>query len=372
MSRKFVLDGVPVTLIDTPGFDDTTLSDTDILKKIASYLTESYVASVHNDLHGPHSFDAYRYVNGRRLSGIVYLHRISDYRMGGISRKNFSMFRKLCGDDTLKNVAIVTNMWPREITELELEREAQLKTDPLLFKPVLDQKAKMLRHFNTEESARNIIRHLIHNHPEVLQIQREIVDEKKDIVQTQACVELDDELEKLRQEHKREMQDLREQMEEALRERDEQRRMDLEATRRAIETARAEAENARAQLSEAFALERRRLRNEMYEMRRALQHQSVHVPIQHERKEQRTQPPKAGRARTFFNKLLKKDGQTPDRGNGGSTNQNTETPPPVSYASGKSLPRVPDNQERLYSRWGEEQSRADEQIGQWWKDDRRS
>ena len=34
----FRLDGIPVTLIDTPGFDDTSKTDTDILKLIAAYL----------------------------------------------------------------------------------------------------------------------------------------------------------------------------------------------------------------------------------------------------------------------------------------------------------------------------------------------
>ena len=38
---SFLLDGVPVTLIDTPGFDDTSKSDTDILKLIAAYLAST-------------------------------------------------------------------------------------------------------------------------------------------------------------------------------------------------------------------------------------------------------------------------------------------------------------------------------------------
>ena len=116
-----------------------------------------------------------RYENGRKLSGIVYFHRISDHRMCDISRKNFNMFRKLCGDNSLKNVVIVTNMWSNEIAEIELEREAQLQNDPRLFKPVLETGAKMLRHYNTEESAQSIIRHLIHSHPEVLQTQKDTV-----------------------------------------------------------------------------------------------------------------------------------------------------------------------------------------------------
>ena len=35
---EFILDGRMVTLIDTPGFYDTTQSDTEVLKKIAFFL----------------------------------------------------------------------------------------------------------------------------------------------------------------------------------------------------------------------------------------------------------------------------------------------------------------------------------------------
>ena len=38
LADKFALDGSSVTLIDTPGFDDTSLSDTDILEMIAAFL----------------------------------------------------------------------------------------------------------------------------------------------------------------------------------------------------------------------------------------------------------------------------------------------------------------------------------------------
>ena len=40
-SEEFILDGRRVILIDTPGFDDTHKSDTDVLKSIAAFLGES-------------------------------------------------------------------------------------------------------------------------------------------------------------------------------------------------------------------------------------------------------------------------------------------------------------------------------------------
>jgi predicted GTPase len=41
MAMPFEIDGRSITLIDTPGFDDTTRSDTDILKMIAGFLQTS-------------------------------------------------------------------------------------------------------------------------------------------------------------------------------------------------------------------------------------------------------------------------------------------------------------------------------------------
>ena len=37
----FPLDGRPVVLIDTPGFDDSSKSDTEVLKLIAAYLAST-------------------------------------------------------------------------------------------------------------------------------------------------------------------------------------------------------------------------------------------------------------------------------------------------------------------------------------------
>ena len=38
VADEFILDGRRVVLIDTPGFDDTTVSDAEILEKIAAFL----------------------------------------------------------------------------------------------------------------------------------------------------------------------------------------------------------------------------------------------------------------------------------------------------------------------------------------------
>ncbi|KAF9647084.1 hypothetical protein BDM02DRAFT_3065838, partial [Thelephora ganbajun] len=165
LANSFTLDGQPVTLIDTPGFDDTNKSDTEILSLIAAYLAITYKA-------------------GSKLAGVIYIHRISDLRFTGITGRNFRMFRELCGDSTLKNVILVTNMWGMVTKAAGEARERGLTTK--FFKPVLDEGAQLVRHHNTVESAHDIIRRILKNHPITLQIQRELVDEGKGITDTSA------------------------------------------------------------------------------------------------------------------------------------------------------------------------------------------
>jgi len=43
LSNEFNIDGRRVILIDTPGFDDTNVSDAEILEKIAAFLATSWV-----------------------------------------------------------------------------------------------------------------------------------------------------------------------------------------------------------------------------------------------------------------------------------------------------------------------------------------
>lgn len=96
-----------VTLVDTPGFDDTYRSDTEILKTIASWMKDAYDEKT-------------------RLTGIIYLHRISDNRMFGSSLKNLRMFRSLCGTENLSYVILATTIWDKVNAGEGRAREAEL------------------------------------------------------------------------------------------------------------------------------------------------------------------------------------------------------------------------------------------------------
>ncbi|KAK7695011.1 hypothetical protein QCA50_002199 [Cerrena zonata] len=209
VSEPFMMDGKIVTLIDTPGFDDAVKTEAEILRLIADFLAKTYE-------------------NGRKLSGVIFLHRISDQRMGGVARKNFRLFRKLCGDDALKHIIIATTMWGGVSAEIGARREAELSTKDQFFKLALDKGAKLVRHDNTLQSAQNILREITGYLPQALSIQTELVDEHKDINETAAGMDLKADLEARIGKQHMELNDIKTEMNRLLAVKDEKHRAELE------------------------------------------------------------------------------------------------------------------------------------------------
>ena len=205
-----------------------------------------------------------RYEEGSTLSGVIYLHRISDNRFGGISGRNFNIFRKLCGESTLKNVVLVTNMWSVTPHHINEARERQLSSR--FFKSALDNGSQMVRHHNTLESVHDIIRKIMDNRPAVLQIQRELVDERKDIVDTAAGETVDQELRELIRRHQVELSEVREEMAQALRGKDEEMKQKLEEIKRDLEEKVEGVEESLETMVANYAVEKERAEARMREM----------------------------------------------------------------------------------------------------------
>jgi len=164
----------------------------------------------------------FRYREGINLTGLLYLHRISDRRVSGTLRKNFKMFQELSGEKTLRNVVIVTNMWGDVKSGVGEKREAELKEKDIFFKPIIDKHAQMARHMNTIDTAQHILRLILPNTPLPQRIQEEIVDEGKDISGTGAGQELDRGLHEQIRKHKEEMRVLEEEVQQAMKDEDEE------------------------------------------------------------------------------------------------------------------------------------------------------
>jgi hypothetical protein len=168
-----------------------------------------------------------RYKGGRKLTGIIYMHRISDVRMDGISTRNFSVFQKLCGTGNFKNVVIVTNFWGEVDSKTGIAREKELITENSFFKPVLDAGGQIMRHNRTMESALSILRCVLRNSPMVLRIQRQLVEKKMTLVETDAGSELVVELQRQEAEHQEEVRTLQTEMKAASKAKDETTKQEL-------------------------------------------------------------------------------------------------------------------------------------------------
>lgn len=171
------IDDTTIYLIDTPGFDDTNRTDTDILREIASWLERSYDADI-------------------KLAGIIYLHRIQDNRVGGSGVKNIHMFRELCGTNGLSSVVLATTMWDALPEDKAVEREEELKTKPEFWAGLVEHGCAVLRQDDGVASATKIIQHIqAQRRPITLQIQEEIAVDGKALHETAAGEVLKAELE---------------------------------------------------------------------------------------------------------------------------------------------------------------------------------
>jgi hypothetical protein len=189
--------------------------------------------------------------------------------MGGAMTKNFKMFRNLCGESALKNVVIVTNMWGGVEPEVGEAREAELMGEEIFFKPVLDGGAKMARHENTVSSAERIIRLILNNDPLPLQIQRELFDEQKDILETSAGEELNRELTGQIKKHQEEIRVLAEEMEQATKDKDEETRNELEIETKRMEEEVERFENEAKRLASNYKREKKEFEARLAKMEKA-------------------------------------------------------------------------------------------------------
>ncbi|KAF4470799.1 hypothetical protein FALBO_2295 [Fusarium albosuccineum] len=169
-----------VYLVDTPGFNDTWRSDLDILKEVAFITSQIYR-------------------QGMKLAGILYLHRISDNRVSGSAMKNFTLLEKMCGPTAASRVFLIMTMWDLTETGKLSSREAEMRemrlASTMEFWGTLCQQGSQTRRWRgDDETAISIIGELISLNERdgylVQQIQRELIDEGKNLTETMAGREL--------------------------------------------------------------------------------------------------------------------------------------------------------------------------------------
>lgn len=192
--------GKRVHLIGTPGFNDSTRKDTDVLKDIAVWLAKAYDEDT-------------------RLNGLVYMHRIHEARMKGTDMSHLRMFKSLTGLENMEFVVLTTSYWDVTPDATGESREEKLKTRETFWKAMIDVGAKVMRFKNDRVSALDIIGHIVEmDMKKYLHIQKEMSEQKKTLVQTEAGLELNSEINKHVEESKKRWDDEQEKINKGLRE----------------------------------------------------------------------------------------------------------------------------------------------------------
>ena len=133
-----------------------------------------------------------------KVTGIIYLHEISQARMFGTARKNLEMFRKLCGDEALGNVVLGTTMWGDVSLEKGQQREQQLRST--YWEEMLQQGSVIMRVHGDSASAWEIVNHILESsRVEFVRIQEVLLELQKVIPDTDAGRTLRYTLEELRE-----------------------------------------------------------------------------------------------------------------------------------------------------------------------------
>ena len=169
-----------VFLVDTPGFNDTRCSDTAIFQEIAFFLGQAYT-------------------HRATLGGIIYLHRITDNRMSGSAMRSLTLLKKMCGHEAAKYATLVTTMWDGLRVDgvdyhKACKREEELRHTTEYWGSMLDQGSRIQRWYGTRASALSTLTGLLwtsdNRGPATLKIQKELIDQNKDLDETSAGIEL--------------------------------------------------------------------------------------------------------------------------------------------------------------------------------------
>jgi hypothetical protein len=144
-----------------------------------------------------------------KLGGVIYLHDISQTRLDqSTTRKNFDLFRKLCGEKAYKSVILGTTKWAEVLPEVGKRREEELKSR--YWNEMIAAGSVVQRFEGTSDSAWKIVNIIFDNVKETghLQIQRELVERSLCLSQTEAGKTLRYTLEQLLEMQKQKAEEL--------------------------------------------------------------------------------------------------------------------------------------------------------------------
>ena len=140
----------------------------------------------------------HRYLKDIKLSGLLYLHRITDNRVASPTPlRHLPMITELCGKNSFQNVILATTMWDEIDEETGAARELELESKH--WRPMLDRNSTTSRFNGTRGSAFTLIDPLVNtaNKRNLDLLEKEMQDMRKKLPETSAGQELFSTMEKL-------------------------------------------------------------------------------------------------------------------------------------------------------------------------------
>jgi hypothetical protein len=123
---------------------------------------------------------------------MVYVHRITDVRIQRGALRSISVLREMVGRDKFPSLVLATTWWDHVDQKRGGEREAELMNTPNFWGSMIKMGAKVMRHDNKFQSAREILNEAISRATaNPLKIQEEMVVERRPFKETSAMVALE-------------------------------------------------------------------------------------------------------------------------------------------------------------------------------------
>jgi hypothetical protein len=188
-------------MIDFPGFDDTHRTDCEVFRDVAGWMTIAYEQNMN-------------------LSGIIYLCRITDPRIGGIQMRNLTIFKELFGSKCFSKVTLVSTEWHLIEPTIGVAREQELTSTEQFWGSMVKQGSRVAR--DDRDSAMSIVDSIVERQRTiVLEIQDQMVNKRLRLDETAAGQFMSQELLRQRNKYQQEIRNLQEEMREAIHGKDE-------------------------------------------------------------------------------------------------------------------------------------------------------
>lgn len=203
--HPFTFLGQRVTLVDMPGYDDSSMPDAAMLEKTSEWLINSYT-------------------QGRKLSGILWLESVEKRRIGGSGQKALDIFQLVSGSDFMSNVILVQTLGDDPFTREQQRRASDLQSK--YWNTLIDNGATIRRFDRFDEStpselqraktqAHQILRQVFSNTPHATRLQEEVVDEQTNFNETAAGRFVNKEYDEMRKEFEKKADEYKKQAEAA-------------------------------------------------------------------------------------------------------------------------------------------------------------